>query len=249
MDRWSIKYAIVFFLFTPGMLLAQTEAEQIEAIKHNIDFVYSDYINKDETVARTRAKESLDIEIERYIEHSKNFSGAKGVIIKNIVEKAEEIHLQSGTLHRIFLYIKKKNICPAEVISVVAQSKDSIRANSSDIHPKLNNLSEGKNPVTYLSVESGWKRKFIDNILKCKSYSDLVIELSRGKAEYKVLQIGDEKNNVDAKELFWIVLEQDGSLFALIGPGKNEQINFQTGEKDNISRYNGFKKIWFTLSK
>ena len=249
MVKIVIKIIFAFLLLNSSVLYAQTEVEQIEAIKHNIDFVYSDYINKDEKVARTRAKELLDIEIERYIERSKNFSDANGVIIKNIVEKAEEIHLQSGTLHRIFLYIKKKNICPAEVISVVVQPQDTIRSENSDILPQVENALNTNSPTETFSFESKWKEKFIENLLKCKSYSDIAIELSRGKAEYKVLKIGDEKNVIDSPDLFWVVLEQDGKLLTLIGSCKNEQYNFQTKKSDSIAKYSGFRKIWFTLSK
>ena len=245
-----IKTLFLFFNFImcPFITMAQSEVEQIEAIKHNIDFIYSDYVYKDENVARTRAKELLDYEIEHFIENSKDLSTSQGIVIKDIVTNAEEIHLQSGVLHRVFLFVKKKNICPADIITVVVDSDDTSNDNSQETALPLQEVPKTTSNVANYEFTQKWQEKFIDKILECKSYSELAVELSRGKAEYKIALLGNENNCTDIINCFWLVLNKDGSTLALLGPGE-KRMNFQTKKEDSINNYREFKKFWFTLQK
>lgn len=100
-----------------------------------------------------------------------------------------------------------------------------------------------------LSVD--WQQAAIDAMLKEPSLKEVMVTLSRLKAEYKVKRFGTYNECKNAALSFWVVCESDSnmSIITILGPGTDKRVNFKSLQYDSLGNYSGKNVIWFELAK
>lgn len=66
------------------------------------------------------------------------------------------------------------------------------------------------------------------------------------KAIGKIKDFGSVRNCTDSAGSFWLIIDTDGTLLALLGKGTDDnRHNYVTGTKDHLANYGGKYAIWF----
>ena len=102
---------------------------------------------------------------------------------------------------------------------------------------------------TAAKLETAWQQRVIDELLEASSLTEAKAMLNRFKAEYKVKRYGSYNECRNVGESFWLIVENGGSVKAILGPGADERTNFKTMIKDRLGNYSGYDALWFTLAK
>ena len=242
--------SLIIALF-PLLSLAQNEAKQINAIIRSGQYLYGDVTLETERDAKTAAEKQLEIKIERFIESSPRLKDAESVVVKDILKKAEVIHMRRGTMYRFFLFVEKIGIAPVPVIKVpINEEVASERKDSTDIHIAQVNNSETKveseSNVSSIYKEE-WKKTVLDNLLKANDIDDLYYKLSRFKAQGKIKLFSD-LDSYEAPNLSnWVVLDSNEKVYTILVPDGNKLINIRTSKIDNPNSYDKMSLIWFTF--
>ena len=94
-------------------LLSAQEAsvsKQINQIKRNTQYVYSEATMENESDAMEMAYELLIEQVQEYVASKKKLNSSENILIKDIKTKSESISMMRGTMHRVFVYVKKSDI-------------------------------------------------------------------------------------------------------------------------------------------
>ena len=144
----KILLAIALMLLFTGAISAQTTSKEINNIKRNQMYLYSESTMATEAEARDVANELLMKQIEEYIATKRKLTNADNVLIKNISTKSESMTMMRGTMYRVFVYVKKSDIEGVNNTTVInAKSGTTISVN--DKPSNSNNV-----PATTVSTEN-----------------------------------------------------------------------------------------------
>ena len=123
--------------------------------------------------------------------------------------------------------------------------------NTSNVFGDNENKEVGDNNSGELAdkLEIAWQQGVIDELLKVTSLTEAKAMLNRFKAEFKVKRYGSYNECRSVGESFWLIIENSGSVKAILGPGIDKRTNFKTMRKDTLGNYSGDDAIWFTLAK
>lgn len=241
------KRAIVFMLSwiaVVGTVFAQeSDTKKINSIKRNNQYIYAEATMSTEAEAYQIAEELLTTYINEYIETKKKLSQAENVIVKDVTGKCDKIQMRRGEMYRVFVYVKKSDLIPAD--NVVTFVKPEAVPEPSEIdEPSGEDVSDET-----LKLNVAWQQAVIDELLATSSLTEVKAMLNRLKAEYKVKRYGnyDECNN--PATCFWLIIDGNGSVQTVLGPGVDQRANFKTLQYDSLKNYSGSNAIWFTLSK
>ncbi|MBR5352594.1 MAG: hypothetical protein IK126_02695 [Bacteroidales bacterium] len=94
-------------------LLSAQEAsvsKQINQIKRNTQYVYSEATMENESDAMEMAYELLIKQVQEYVASKKKLNSSENILIKDIKTKSESMSMMRGTMHRVFVYVKKSDI-------------------------------------------------------------------------------------------------------------------------------------------
>lgn len=105
----------LFLFFSAAMLAVgvsngQSSSKEINAIKRNPLYMYSEATMDSEAEAREVADELLMQQVREYIESKRKLNQADNVLIKDIKSKSESLSMMRGSMHRVFVYVKKSDI-------------------------------------------------------------------------------------------------------------------------------------------
>lgn len=101
---------LILVLSVSATLLAQTTSKEINAIKRNPLYMYSEATMENEAEARDVAYELLMQQIQDYIGTKRKLSQADNILIKDMRSKVESLSMMRGTMYRVFVYVKRTDI-------------------------------------------------------------------------------------------------------------------------------------------
>lgn len=96
--------------------------KQINAIKRDSAFVYAEATEATVAQAFDAAKVQLMLQIKEYIQSQLELQEADMVLVKDEAAKCERIEMLRGDKYRVFVYVKKSNILPAQTITCLPKS-------------------------------------------------------------------------------------------------------------------------------
>ncbi|MCD7898468.1 MAG: ApaG domain-containing protein [Bacteroides sp.] len=151
--------------------------------------------------------------------------------------------MRRGEMYRVFVYVKKSDLIPAD--NVVTFVKPEAVPEPSEIdEPSGEDVSDET-----LKLNVAWQQAVIDELLATSSLTEVKAMLNRLKAEYKVKRYGNYNECNNPATCFWLIIDGNGSVQTVLGPGVDQRANFKTLQYDSLKNYSGSNAIWFTLSK
>lgn len=247
---FKIMQFLFLFLFISNSVLAQSEVKEMNKIKRDANYIYSIYTDSALFNARRGAREQLEIDIELFVENSKNLRSAQKVVVKDIVSRAMEIQMRRGTMYRVFLYVNKRDIFPADVIVVDTPSKvetSSNKTNNIELKEEKPIAAQSNDLASGSVFDSPKQRLVIEELQTAQTLPEAWEILDRFCAEKKVRKFGLPKNCVGTDKCFWVVQSLDNSSLIILGKGENERYNYSTKKQDRLSNYRGLSAIWFNM--
>ena len=244
---------LVHFCLIAALAMGQSDSKTINSIKRDNSYLYEEATAKDADEAYQSASELLKRRIEEYVAEEKKLRTAENIIIKDMKSCTEQIQMQRGDMTRVFLYVKKKDILPAEANVSVMHNDNKVE------EPKKKDKDKDKGSVPEAKIEEitdtdsslklpvAWQQEVIDDLLACKTVAEAKNLLSRQKAEFKVKRYGSYATCSDKTACFWITGDESGNLLTVLGPGAEERTNFRTLSKETVNINSN--ATWFTIAK
>ena len=233
------------------MAMGQSDSKTINTIKRDKSYIYEESTAKDADEAYQSARELLRLRIEEYIAEEKKLRKAEKIIVRDVESVTEEIKVQRGELTRVFLYVKKKNILPAEANVSVMDNDNKTQDEKTVVEAEAEsvaNEAEASPGDSANKLPIAWQQNVIDKLLGCRTLAEARSVLGREKAEYRVKRYGTPATCADKTACFWITGDADGRLITVLGPGSTERTNFKTLSKE-AGNIGSEAAIWFTLAK
>ena len=119
------KFTITLLALIIGVAtMAQQESvsKQINQIKRNPLYIYSEATMATEEEAREVACEMLLKQVKEYAESKKYLVKADNILIKDIQTKSESLMMRRGTMYRVFVYVSKIDIEPVNNVTNINSS-------------------------------------------------------------------------------------------------------------------------------
>ena len=275
-----MKKLFIFFsvaMLAVGVSYGQSSSKEINAIKRNPLYMYSEATMESEAEAREVAGELLMQQVREYIESKRKLNQADNILIKDIKAKSESLSMMRGSMHRVFVYVKKSDIEGVNNTTVintgsgttitVADSPTSIVEVQSAPQATATPAGQGKDtkttrkeevvvnpsdvavPETVESPLKGWQQEAITTLLECQDINAVRARLNRMKAEYKVKRYGTAANCPSPSEVFWAFFDAGGHLVTILGPGTDGRIDYRTMQLSSTDAYKNMNALWFNLAK
>lgn len=240
------KFVLILFAFAlaaPG-LCQVSDSKKINKIKRDNQYLYAEATMKDADEAYEAALELLNGYIDEYVQTKKKFNSSDNIIIKDMGSNTERLQMQRGELTRVFVYVKKSDIIPAE--------NSTIRENAGKKEEPQMVATVGEEeqlePDTSLRLEKAWQQTLIDELLTLRTIIEAKSRLNYLKTEYKVKRVGTPDSCRDKAAAYWVIGDESGNLITVLGMGSSERVNFKTMQMDSLDNYQGASAIWFTMS-
>lgn len=241
---------LAVFMAIPA-ICQEADSKTINKIKRDNQYLYAEATMKNEQEAYSTALELLNGYIDEYVQTKKKFESSENIIIKDIEKNAERIQMNRGEMVRVFVYVKKSDIIPAENSSLrenVGKKED----NSKDLTAEITTVipgDDGGSGDASLRLSTPWQQDIIDDILRCNTLIEAKALMNRQKAEFKIKRIGNMSNCRNRAECFWVIGDAAGAIVTVLGPGSEQRTNFKTLQFDTLENYTGFTAIWFIMAK
>lgn len=260
MEKRIITLLLSLIVLAGATWAQQSDSKKINSIKRNSQYLYAEATMNTEEEAYQVAEELLTTYINEYIESKKKLNKAESVIVKDIASKCDKIQMMRGEMYRVFVYVKKSDIIPAEnsITLVKPETPDSI-ADTEGVPPAVIEVlpsGEGQSadgmdaaPGEAPRLSEAWQQNVIDELLSLSSLTEAKALMNRLKAEYKIKRYGSYDECKNPANSFWLIADGNGRLQTILGPGTDRRTNFKTLQYDALENYSGFNAIWFTLSK
>ena len=113
MIRRLLFIMLALLISAPGFC-QESDSKKINKIKRNTQYLYAEATMKDADEAYETAVELLNGYIDEYVQSKKKFNSSDNIIIKDMGKNSDKIQMQRGELTRVFVYVKKSDIIPAE---------------------------------------------------------------------------------------------------------------------------------------
>ena len=232
----------------------EPDGKKINKIKRDSQYLYDESTMKNPQEAYEAAMVLLNQRIDEYVKTKKKFKSSDNIIIKDIASKSERIQMPRGELTRVFVYVKKSDIIPAENSTMrenagkKEEEKDDAGKLKSEVTP-ITSSGEAISGDASLRLSTPWQQEVVDQLLTCATLIEAKALLNRQKAEYKVKRIGTRDNCRNAAECFWVVGDAAGNLVTVLGPGAAERTNFRTLQRDTLENFGNATALWFVMAK
>lgn len=251
MGKRIVMFLLAVLTFQAGWS-QQSDTKKINSIKRNKQYIYAEATMDTEDAAYQVAEELLTTYINEYIESKKKLNQAGSVIVKDITSKCDKIRMMRGDMFRVFVYVKKSDLIPAEnALTLVKPEEPATEPDS------LESLQEEEGETfsgeivrnENLKLNVAWQQAVVDELLTASSLTAAKALLNRLKAEYKIKRYGGYNECKNPADCFWLIADSAGIIQTVLGPGTNERTNFKTLQYDWLQNHSGSNAIWFTLSK
>lgn len=176
------KFTITLLALIIGVAaMAQKESvsKQINQIKRNPLYIYSEATMATEEEAREVACEMLLKQVKEYAESKKYLVKADNILIKDIQTKSESLMMRRGTMYRVFLYVSKIDIEPVNNVTNI-NSSTGTTISTNNVVTKVTNAKptveqKQKEPETVKKKENVVsKKKKEDYVSKTKKVESTV---------------------------------------------------------------------------
>ena len=258
-------------LCMPIVMIGQSISKQINDIKRSPKYIYAEATLETEAKAYELANELLANQISEYLAEKGSLKKAETIVVKNVSGKAERLQMKRGTMTRIFLYVKKKDIMPVENMRVIVnkeerkeKAKTPLETSSEieevesvdsigSVYEMIADVdSVGINETNFNTAIASsyptWQQEVIYTLIGSSSLKNSLYLIDRFKTELKIKRHGPASNCRNPHECYWIIFNDNEQVMTILGPGSEERMNFVTFEKDTLKNYSGKSAIWFTLS-
>lgn len=117
----SIKKIIILVTFLVGSwaMAQQSISKQINQIKRNPLYLYSEATMTTEDEAHKVACEMLLQQVKEYIASRKTLTGTDNILIKDIKTKSESLMMRRGAMYRVFVYVSKIDIEAVDNVTTI----------------------------------------------------------------------------------------------------------------------------------
>ena len=243
-----------FILMVLTMILAtsafgqESDSKKINKIKRNSQYLYAEATMRDPQEAYNTAMELLNNYIDEYVQTKKKYKSSDNIIIKDIDSKSERIQMKRGEMTRVFVFVKKNDIIPAEnsMTRENAGKKSEERGLVSEVEPIEAGDGQGDGSLRLGKV---WQQELVDQLLTCNTIIEVKSMLNRQKAEFRVKRLGAPDSCRNKAASFWVIGDATGNLVTVLGPGSQERTNFKTLQLDSLDNYPDATAVWFTMSE
>ena len=243
MIRRIVLLLFALTLTVPGFC-QESDSKKINKIKRNSQYLYAEATMKDAEEAYEAAMELLNGYIDEYVQSKKKYNSSDNIIIKDLGSSSESLQMQRGELTRVFVYVKKSDIIPAE--------NSTLRENAGKKEdPELVaevGEEEQLEGDSSLKLEKAWQQALIDELFNCRTIIEAKSRLNYLRSEYKVKRVGTPDSCKDKANCYWVIGDESGNLVTVLGMGDSERVNFKTMQMDSLDNYQGLSAIWFTMS-
>lgn len=247
MKKRTVLTALAF-IFVLSVFSQESDSKRINSIKRNNQYLYAEATMKDTQEAYETALELLKGYIDEYAQSKRKLESADNLIIRNVETNSQRINMKRGEMTRVFVYVKKSDILPAEnpIIIENSSSEDVGEVAPAEVTPITEAPTDGD---TSLKLPIAWQQQVIDELLECKDLTKAKALLNRMKSEYKIKRSGIRANCRNQADCFWVVGDSDNNLITVLGPGSGQRTNFKSLQKDSLENYHNEMDIWFIMSK
>lgn len=276
--KQKIFFAIVFvFVCIAATAQQASVGKQINEIKRNTIYLYSEATLADESDAKDLACELLLKQISEYIGTRLDITDSSNVLVKDIKAMSESLTMMRGTMYRVFVYVKKSDIEGVQNVTIidketipnvgrsipVRNEEENVKTNTKytstatetkpTVSVETTHTISTNNSVSVTSETAGasnlekWKQQAIYLLLSCNDIKDVQSKLNRLKAEYKIKRYGTADNCRSVDQSFWIIFDEKGILVTILGNENNGRVDYKTMQKSSLDRYKGMNAVWFNF--
>ena len=256
----SKLFLSVAVLFVASIGFCQeSDSKRINKIKRDTQYLYAEATMKDADEAFETALLLLDGYIDEYVQSKKKFSTSETIIIKDTHSKSETIQMPRGEMTRVFVYVRKSDIIPAENSAVrenpakVTTEAEELEAPENQETPEQTEKAEEESAPEEAGASPSltvvWQKELIESLLETGTINRAKALLNREKAQFRVKKSGSASSCKNKAGSFWVIGDGEGKLITVLGPGTNRRTNFKTQKSDTLDNYTNSTAIWFTLSE
>lgn len=276
--KQKIFFAIVFvFVCIAATAQQASVGKQINEIKRNTIYLYSEATLADESDAKDLACELLLKQISEYIGTRLDITDSSNVLVKDIKAMSESLTMMRGTMYRVFVYVKKSDIEGVQNVTIidketipnvgrsipVRNEEENVKTNTKytstatetkpTVSVETTHTISTNNSVSVTSETAGasnlekWKQQAIYLLLSSNDIKDVQSKLNRLKAEYKIKRYGTADNCRSVDQSFWIIFDEKGILVTILGNENNGRVDYKTMQKSSLDRYKGMNAVWFNF--
>lgn len=269
---------LAWFVLVPSFAQEESVSKQINQIKRDAAFLYSEATLETADKALDAARTTLITQVQEYIELNQKTVTVSDAVRQSIYAKTSSLEMMRGSLYRVFVYIKKSDVdaifgiqqqqipeanAPetrgldkavkgkADVtnIKAVEMEKEKVQAATTPVPSNTKADAQTASQQTVTDSDlPAWQKTAIDDLLKCSDVNEVKAKFNRMKAEYKIKKYGTPDNCPSSDSAFWLIFSQDGSVYTILGPGTKERVSFRDMTMSELDSYKGMNALWFNFA-
>lgn len=224
----------------------ESPSKRINKIKRDGQYLYAEATDSFENRATEAARTLLLMEVSEYVASKKKLASANNVLLKDMKAEQQVITMPRGALTRVFLYVKKSDIEPAETVQTFTQQEIAAAAppadtSASSSKKEKNKEAEAAAPeeiapaVVETIVEaapeakpavsitdsslSQWQRNLLTDVAAQPNQQKAKVALNKYKAQNKVKRMGGSTGRActAVEKAFFLFFDASGNTIALLG--------------------------------
>lgn len=244
MIRKLVICLLAGFVMVPSFAQeASVSKQQINQIKRDTSFLYSEATDETAEKALDAARTMLIPQVQEYLESNQTATTVTDAVKQSIYSKTRSLEMMRGSQHRVFVYVQKSDVNAIFGIQQLpAQDETPLVSQSSD------SVGNRKTEVTDPGLPV-WQMEAIEKLLDCRDVNEVRAKLNRMKVEYKIEKFGLPDNCPERDKVFWLIFNQDGRVLTILGPGTKERVSFRDMTTSELDNYKGLNALWFNFAK
>lgn len=203
--------------------------KQINSIKKNSNYLYSECTDTTESAARDIAEEELYTKVNNWVAAQKKLQGSKQIVVRNVSEVWSALSMPRGNMYRCFLYVKKKDIFTADNAEVI-NTEQSQNNEKGDATAQIS--------ISYPEV--------INELSQITDYQKFAERLKTLKQEGKISAYARYANLDKPEDYYLAIYNRQGKVIAYLSTGTSRR-NVATGAVDNEHNYKDCGAIGFIV--
>lgn len=280
------KYKILLLtLFALPICTMQLSAQstslskQINTIKRNSQYIFAEATGKSSVEATEVANMLLEKYVNEYIASQENLDNADNIVVKDIISTSEKIEVPRGTMTRVFVYVAKKNIEPAQTVKTIAREDRQLSEGSLSstvetvetteevadtsvgiLQSQVEIINEEPTSKTNTVVDTSvtndatlteWQQRVVKEIAKQPTLLDVRKKLNTFKVQNKVKRFGSATQPCQTPDVaFYVFANSNGDITSVLGRiTSGGRLNYTTGQQDSLNAHSSETQLWFTLNK
>ena len=236
---------------------ADSKQSQINDIKKDSTYLYSDVTMPTQEQATSQAYEQLQREIVSWVTEQLG-DNTESVSALEINRMVDTLVTRRADMYRVFAYASKTNILSTFIVGHAPQ-RDTVPSNDSVVgYASKRDMTSAdsvkhvvaNDTICYLLKQNflGRKGGVIEQIKKARNFFELKDIMEPMKQKGDIMDYGKYVSAEDPEDCYLIIYDPAGNIRALLGKGKESRWNLKTGKNDNLANYRGCGAIWFKLN-